>query len=297
MSEATVVTSENSAEFYAQKIGLADTEAPSEAVETQEVEAEPQVEEQSEPEAEVKEATAAEKKQNPKLERRFSDLTHARDEARKEAQREREAREALEARLKALETKSAPPRVEAEEDSEPRPEQFSDPFEYAKALAEYSTEKALKDRDRAEADRRVAEQRGQFERAWAERVAAAKSTMPDFDDMINSSDVMVSDPVRDAIMESDVGPQILYHLAENPDLGKKLGEMSVIAALRHIGKLEVQFEKTEPKKPVVAKSKAPAPISPIKVGASAADVPVDSDGKFYGSYQAYRTARLAGKIR
>lgn len=296
MSDTTVVTSENSAEFYAQKIGLADAEAPSEAVETQ-VEAEPQVEEQSEPEAEVKEATTAEKKQNPKLERRFSDLTHARDEARKEAQREREAREALEARLKALETKSAPPSVEADEDSKPQPSQFSDAFEYAEALSDWSARNALKDRDRADAERRAAEQRSQFEKGWAERVAAAKAEMPDFDDMVNSSDVMVSDPVRDAIMESEVGPKILYHLAENPDLGKKLGEMSVIAALRHIGKLEAQFEKTETRKPVVAKSKAPAPISPIKVGAAAADVPVDSDGKFYGSYQAYRAARMAGKIR
>lgn len=296
MSDTTVVTSENSAEFYAQQIGLADAEAPSEAVETQ-VETEPQVEEQSEPEAEVKEATTAEKKQNPKLERRFSDLTHARDEARKEAQREREAREALEARLKALEQKSAPPQAAAEEDPKPQPGQYDDAFAYAEALSKWSARDAIREKEKADAERRAVEQRGQFEKAWADRVAAARASMPDFDDMVNSSDVQVSDPVRDAIMESDVGPQILYHLAENPDLGKKLGEMSVIAALRHIGKLEVQFEKTEPKKPVVAKSKAPAPISPIKVGAAAADVPVDSDGKFYGSYQAYRAARMAGKIR
>ena len=290
MSTPTVVTSENSADFYAQQIGLAESEAQSEAAQ-----AEPQVEEQSEPEA-VKEATTAEKKPNPKLERRFSDLTAARDEARKEAQREREAREALEARLKALEVKSEP--VKAQDvDEKPKPEQFNDAFEYAEALAEWSTEKALKDRERVEEERRAAEQRSQFEKGWADRVAAARNSMPDFDDMVNSSDVMVSDPVRDAIMESDVGPQILYHLAENPDLGKKLGEMSVLAALRHIGRLETQFEKTEAKKPAVAKSKAPAPISPIKVGSAAADVPVDSDGKFYGSYQAYRAARMAGKIR
>ena len=297
MSDTTVVTSENSADFYAQKIGLAEPEVESEAVEAQ-AEAEPQeTEAQSEPEETVKEATTEGKKANPKLERRFSDLTHARDEARKEAQREREAREALEARLKALETKSEPVKAVKEEEPEPKPEQFSDAFEYAKALAEYSAEKALRDRDRQEVERRAQEQRSQFEKGWADRVAAAKQSMPDFDDMVNSSDVMVSDPVRDAIMESDVGPQILYHLAENPDLGKKLGEMSVIAALRHIGRVETQFEKTEEKKPAVAKSKAPAPISPIKVGAGATDVPVDSDGKFYGSYQAYRAARLAGKIR
>ena len=41
MSDTTVVTSENSADFYAQKIGLAEPEVESEAVEAQ-AEAEPQ---------------------------------------------------------------------------------------------------------------------------------------------------------------------------------------------------------------------------------------------------------------
>ena len=51
MSDTTVVTSENSADFYAQKIGLAEPEVESEAVEAQ-AEAEPQdTEAQSEPEA------------------------------------------------------------------------------------------------------------------------------------------------------------------------------------------------------------------------------------------------------
>jgi hypothetical protein len=54
--------------------------------------------------------------------------------------------------------------------------------------------------------------------AWGQRVKAAKAEMPDFDDMISSTDVTVSNEVRDAIFESDVGPRILYHLAENPDL-------------------------------------------------------------------------------
>ena len=50
-------------------------------------------------------------------------------------------------------------------------------------------------------------------------------------------------------------------------------------------------------KPSVAKSKAPAPISPIKTSSAVADVGVGSDGEFHGTYQQWRESRKAGKIR
>jgi hypothetical protein len=74
--------------------------------------------------------------------------------------------------------------------------------------------------------------------------------------------------------------------------------MSTITALREIGKLEASFEKQEPEKKTVAmKTRAPAPINPIKGGGSAVDVPMNSAGEFHGSYQAWKAARQAGKIR
>jgi hypothetical protein len=76
----------------------------------------------------------------------------------------------------------------------------------------------------------------------------------------------------------------------------KLQGMTLTAALRAIGRLEAQYEKTDAK-PVVGKSKAPAPINPIRSAANGRDVNLTSDGQFHGSYQAWRAARLAGKIR
>jgi hypothetical protein len=119
--------------------------------------------------------------------------------------------------------------------------------------------------------------------------------------MVTSSDVVVSDHIRDAILESDVGPQILYHLAENPELADKLNSTSPISALRQIGRLEAQFERKEAPvaetKPSVARSKAPAPINPIKTGSGVVDVGVDSNGEFHGTYQQWREARKNGKVR
>jgi hypothetical protein len=122
--------------------------------------------------------------------------------------------------------------------------------------------------------------------------------MPDFEAMVGSADVVVSNEVRDAIFESDVGPQVLYHLAENPEIAEKLQGMTVTSALRTIGRLEAQFAKAETQtKPVVGKSKAPAPINPIRSAANGRDVNLTSDGNFHGSYQAWKAARLAGRIR
>ena len=184
--------------------------------------------------------------------------------------------------------------------AEPQPSQFDDAFEYAKALAEYSAEKALRDRDRQDAERRANEERAKMMDVWNKKLEKSKTELPDFEEMVASSDVAVSNEVRDAIFESDVGPRILYHLAENPELAKSLADMSQARALREIGKLEARFEaKSEPEKvqPVAVKSNAPAPISPLRATSAAADVSVDSNGQFHGTYAQWKASRKAGKIR
>ena len=307
---ANIVTSDNLAEFTAQKLGLVGSEPATEAAsdDANSAAAEPDAQaDQSEQDGEADDATATEepkeKKPNPKLERRFSEITKQREAARDEARREREAREAMETRLKELEAKVNPPAQQPDDElgEEPRPEQFSDMYEYAKALAEYTADKKLMERDREEAARKAAvEQEAKFQ-AWADRVNAAKNDLPDFDDMVQSSDVRVSDPVRDAIIESEHGPKILYYLAENTEFAKKLGDMSVVSAVRAIGKIEARFDKDsspEPNvKPVVGKSKAPAPINPLRGAVNTVDANVDADGNFHGSFQQWKAARMAKKIR
>jgi len=277
-----VLTSENSAEFYANKLGLADQPEP-EAVET-----EPEQEEdQSEP-TQDEAKPAEDKKQNPKLERRFSELTKQREQAKAEAEAERNRSAQLEARLKALEQQAAPQKQSV--NSEPQPGQFQDAFEYAKALAEFSTEKALNERDQRDAQAKIIQ-------SWTAKLEKVKADIPDYDEMVSTANVVVSDEIRDAILESDVGPRILYDLAENIEFAQKLAQMPVSKALREIGKLEAKYDKVEAPKETVVKSKAPAPVRPLKAGNGAADIPINSNGEFHGTYQAWKEARRAGKIR
>ena len=291
MSEATVLTSENSAEFYANKLGLA-AEPEVEAV-VEETPTEPtEVEEQSEPVAEDEEKVTEERKPNPKLEKRFSELTKQREQAREDAARERQKREELETRLKALESQAAP-KQEQSRDEKPRPDQFVDAFEYAEALADWSAENAVMRARQEDVERKIQEERNKVIESWNTRVESTKSDLPDFDDMVASSDVVVSDQVRDAILESEVGPRILYHLAENPEIAEKISKASLITALREIGKLEARFEKKEPVevKPVAVKSKAPAPIKPLNATNSEQAVLTDTDKMTYAQYKAMRQAK------
>ena len=289
----SVVTSNNAADFYAERLGLAEqatetaAEEPSEPVQ--------EANEQSEPKAE-EEAKATEKSKD-KLEKRFSKISRQRDEANARANE-------LEQRLRDLEVKANPQTIAqtANVDDKPKAEQFNDAYEYAEALAEWSAEKALKDREIAEQQRKVEEERNKVVETWNQKVKQARKEMPDFTDVVANSNVVVSDAIRDAILESDVGPQILYHLASDDDYANSVAKMSTIKALKEIGRLEAKYEadkeKPKEKAKTVATSKAPAPISPLKGGKSAgADVLVDTNGEFYGSYAQWKAARLANKIR
>jgi hypothetical protein len=133
--------------------------------------------------------------------------------------------------------------------------------------------------------------------------------MPDYDDTIKNSDVKVSDQVRDAILDSDVGPQILYHIAKNRDVAVKIGEMTVTRALKEIGRLEAQLggdnkggEKKEaketPKTALAEISKAPAPISPLKgAGAPVVQLSGSDEVPKNMTYEDWKALRKAGKIK
>ena len=305
---SNIVTSENLAEFTAQKLGLVDSEPAAPVAAREDANAEPDAENQSEQDRDGNDATTAddqkERKPNPKLERRFSEITKQREAAREEARLEREQRERLETRVKELEGRVNPQAQAPQDDvgEEPTPDQFSDMYEYAKALAEYTADKKMAERDQQDLNRKAAAEQEVKFKAWADRVNAAKSNLPDFDDMVQSSDVRVSDPVRDAIIESEHGPQILYYMAENAEFAKKLGDMSIVSAVREIGKIEARYERdakvsAPDARAVVGKSRAPAPISPLRGALNTVDAGLDSDGNFHGTYQQWKAARNSKKIR
>ena len=295
---SNVITSDTAHTFYAERLGLADEPIDVEFESVKKESDKTKGNKQSEPEAEAEANTEqTTEKRSEKLNKRFDKVTQRAKEA--------EARSVeLENRLKEYEAKATPQQepVRATIEGKPQASQFNDAFEYAEALAEWSAENALKQRDAEEVQRKAKKAQDKVLNNWNEKIAKAKNTLPDFDKMVQSSTTVVSNEIRDSILESDVGPQLLYHLASNEDFAQKLTEMPLVKALREIGRLEARFEqedkpKAKANKESVSRSTAPSPIRPLTGGKIGNDVLIDTNGEFQGSYAQWKAARQANKIR
>jgi len=295
-STTTVLTSENAAAFYAKKLDL---EAPkSEEVKAEEVKQEEvKAEEAKETEELDKvEETKEEVVDKKSAKYRFSQLTKQRNE-------ERAAREAAEAKARDLEAKLAEkdkPFEPVNIDGKPDPEKYTDAFKYAEDLTKWTVKQENLEREKQQKEAQAKADAEKIAKTWKERQDNFIKTTPDYGDVLESAKTIeVSNEVRDAILESDVGPQLLYHLAQNPDEAERLKGMTVGGALRALGRLEVKFEKPAPKseaKPEAEISRAPEPPSTIKAVAAVAEVPINRSGEFTGTPKQWRDLRRAGKI-
>ena len=293
-----VVTNENSAEFYASKMGgdpFVQAEETAKAAE--EAEAKAAKDDDDEEKGEEKTAEQIEKEKKALKSQRFQKLAN-------EAKAEKARADAAEARAAALEAKEKERAPKPEPDGEPQPGDFTDAIQYARALAKFEAKKAVEaDRAERQADTDRQERQKTLD-AFNKRVEEAKSYIPDWEEMVNSAtDLKVSDEVRDSVVESDVGPEILYFMATNPEFVQKLGSMSTRKALIEIGKLEAKLEKAEkddepepkPKAEPKTEPKArPIVIQPIRAksnGVSAADA--DEVTVPYEEYKAARMKQMA----
>ena len=205
-----------------------------------------------------------------KVNKRFSEVTRQRDEA---AQRAAEADRRLTIALEALER--AAPKVEkipepVVEDVDPEPPEFEDPEQYRQAMADYTkavTARTVRQQMEAakaeEQGRLVAQQQQQQQlhqqQEWAKRRQKAIEEIPDYAEVAENPDVMISQAMAVAISSSEQGPQLAYHLGQHPDLAEKIAKMAPQMQLMELGKLEYQLDMA--KKPQV--TKVPAPINTL----------------------------------
>lgn len=318
----TVVTSENLAEFQKHKLDIADTvkapviekieektndkaqvdkastdkiadENASEAVTKADGSVREGAKESSS--EDDKETNKVLKKTHSKLEQRFSELTQQRNAERLRA-------ESAERKAAELEAKLKPTEIKTEDDDKPDKTKYTDAFQYAEDLAVWSAKSAIKEKEASDRKAQIEKEQEAKITSWKDRVEKTKLADPEFMDKIIASNVQVSEEVREAIMDSDVGPRILLHLAENPEEAERIGKLTVGKAMIALGKLEAKYSeppKTEAKTEVKQAeiSKAPPPITPLKGASASADLPIDSKGEWTGTHEQYREARRAGKIK
>lgn len=180
---------------------------------------------------------------------RIDELTRARREAEREAAYWRQVAQGTQSPAQA-----APQR--------PVPENFEKYDDYIDALTDWKAEQAVAKRMEADSTRKVAETRAQ---TFAERQVQARTAMPDYDEVVGGSETPIAQHVGEAILESDLGPQLAYHFAKNPDALLRLNGMNPVQAAREIGKLEATLsaKPAAPAAPVKKTSNTPAPAGTL----------------------------------
>lgn len=210
----------------------------------------------------------------------------------------------------------------------PKRDDFEDVEDYIVAKAQFGMEEKVEarlkeerltnetranaERDRttaAEADEAEAQQLGDWQAAVDKQ--AADPATPDFDDVIDASqDVPINAPMRDFMMDSPVGPRILYALAKNIEVAEQIHGLPPLRALAAMGRLEASLDSAPNGKPaakpaavVPAKPKpaasptpvstAPEPITPVGGGATTEVVNLDTAD--YQTYKKIENAREFGQ--
>ncbi len=251
------------------------TTETTEATTTEAPAAEPAVE-STEAKPEVKPESKPEREDNGKFRKpvqpRIDELTRKARENEREAAYWRQRAEAKEAKD-----------AEAAKPQKPTPDKFTDYNEYVEALTEFKAgEKVQATLDKRDTEAQARARAESFAKSWGERVTEAKAKHEDYEQVVSASDVEVRDHVKEALNDSDMGPQVIYHLAKNPDIAQRLNQMTPLGAAREIGRIELQLAKApepqaeteaepEPEPaPVRKTSAAPPPAKPLTSGRATA---------------------------
>jgi len=236
-----------------------------------------------------------ERRSKKPISERMSELVNQRKAAETEAQQAKREAAELRARLEAMSAQAAPVK------EEPRPDRskFANDEEYIEAVAEWKADQRLAKREQEQAEARAKAEREQLVKGWQAAQQRARAEIEDYDEVIKASDVNLPGHLHQAILESEVGPHLAYYFAKHPDEARRFAAMSPTAGLRQLGKLEDKLiedpdDDTPPVKaapsPAVEKSKAPAPITPVKDGRTIDPGPAQS-------FEEYRARRQAEKRR
>lgn len=150
----------------------------------------------------------------------------------------------------------------AEDAAKPEADQFEDYGEFVEALTDWKVAQTTKTLAQDAAKGVVQHER---QANYQDRLAEAKATITDFDAVLGkAADMQIKDYVAEAVVDSERGPEIFYHLAQHPDVAERLNGLSPVKAALEIGKLEAQLSA-----PVARRaSQAPAPITPIAPGSN-----------------------------
>ena len=153
------------------------------------------------------------------------------------------------------------------DDPEPDVEKYDSLTDFYKEHSRWAARQEVKEfqkkqEAKSQQEKQLTEQQKRVSEFQSKGAEFAKS-VDDYQDAIDDvSDVIVSPGLQEALLDSDNGHEILYHLAKNKDELLRINKLSLVAQAREIGKWEAKISKEE-KPEVKTKTAAPPPPKPV----------------------------------
>lgn len=145
------------------------------------------------------------------------------------------------------------------EPAEPKLEDFDDYGKYAKAVAQWEVKQAKTEFASAQQEEISRVLRIRQEDDFRSRLEAYSEKNEDFEEAVQEVAPLIRGAALEALMDSRHAPEIIHHLAKNPDDAERLSTLSPLAAAREIGKIEARLES----KPQRKTTSAPPPAKTV----------------------------------
>ena len=214
--------------------------------------------------------------------------------------------EALRQSGKAPDNKPAEENKAPVSEGKPKPEDFENHDEFVEALTDWKVEQKLNTSQKKVQEQQAREEQNRQQTEFQTRMDSARERYEDFDDVMGESEVPVTPAMSEIIMTSEVGPDIAYYLANNPEEAGKIAKMPALAAAKALGKLEDKLEAQlkasgqseqskgeqkpaqESKKTETPVTKAPKPITPVNAGGASGGSAKDPEKMSYQEFKKWR---------
>lgn len=173
----------------------------------------------------------------------------------------------------------------------PNPDSYNSVAEYIDALADFKTEEKLAEREQRERQTKA-------ESSYSEREEETRAKYDDFEQVAYNPSLRITTSMKEIILESDIGPELLYHLGSSPREAARIASMTPLQQAREIGRIEANLSVNPPVKKV---SSAPEPIKPVGSRAStpaySPSDPRSMKNTSMSEWAAARNKEVADKLR
>lgn len=163
-------------------------------------------------------------------------------------------------------------------DRRPREEDYRDFSEFSEAIGRWGARQEVRRAEFTRNQRAEMSDRQRWEAqrqsSYAKRYQAFAKENPDFEQEIDRDDLVLTAPMVDAIKDSAVGPQMMLHLARNPEDIDRISRLHPVHAFGEMKKIEARLEgahsgsRQSTTEQPVTHSKARAPIKPVEHASS-----------------------------